>query len=642
MCGIFGAISLGGSPIDVYSIKLMSKVIAHRGYDDYGFFASNMQGDQHTENIDQAYRNSNMWDIFLGHRRLSVIDLTTKGHQPMCDASKNIWITYNGEVYNFIEIKNELKKLNYTFKSKTDTEVLLNAYKEWGMEAIHKFNGMFALAIWDANKKILFLVRDRYGTKPLYYTISNNTLIFSSEIKSILKYKNVDKSLSYCALNEYFTFQNLFRNETLFKNINTLPQASYLKVYNNTITIKEYWDFNFQNTNHTLSFNDCKDKLLDLFTQAVKRQLVSDVPVGGCLSGGMDSGSIVALASQYLPRMMTFTGGFDLSQITGVEANIDERKDAELISNQYKTQHYEQIINAGDIRWIMPKLIRHLEDLRVGMSYPDYYISNLASKFVKVCLSGAGGDELFAGYPWRYYSTIKSLNKDSFLQNYYNFWQRLVSHEDKNLLFQNDVFEQIKDDNPFDIFKSIFNKNSNLKYNSSEDYINNSLYFEIKTYLPGLLIVGDKLSMANNLEVRFPFLDNDLVNFAMQIPIEYKLNNFSNIKKVDENILKRSIKYDESYNNGKSILRETMQKLLPTAITNKKKQGFVPPDASWYRGENFDYVKEILLDTDVKSSKYIRKDYINEIINKHSKGENFRLLIWSLLCFEFWCKEFNI
>jgi asparagine synthase (glutamine-hydrolysing) len=330
-----------------------------------------------------------------------------------------------------------------------------------------------------------------------------------------------------------------------------------------------------------------------------------------------------------------------MSEVSGREANFDERRDAELMANHFKTQHFEQVMNAGDIRWSLPRLVYHLEDLRVGMSYPNYYISRLASKFVKVCLQGTGGDELFGGYPWRYYRVFDSLSQEDFFDQYYGFWQRMVPDNDKSDLFTPSVYNQIDLNEPRNIFERVFTFNSKLKYDRPEEHIQNSLYFEIKTFLNGLLIVGDKLSMANGLEERFPFLDNDLVEFAQKIPVRHKLGNLhSEIKKIDENIERKKHVYRE-YDDGKNVLRKAMQELIPDKIVERKKQGFSAPDESWYRGENADYVKELLLEGEIASSDYINPDFTKRIITEHNhQDKNHRLLIWSLMNFELWCRIF--
>jgi asparagine synthase (glutamine-hydrolysing) len=289
----------------------------------------------------------------------------------------------------------------------------------------------------------------------------------------------------------------------------------------------------------------------------------------------------------------------------------------------------------------LPRVVYHLEDLRVGMSYPNYYISRLASKFVKVCLQGTGGDELYGGYPWRYYHIFDSLNQREFFDQYYKFWQRLVPDEEKKHLFTDEVINKIDISNPKKKFERVFTFNEKLKYETPEDHINNSLYFEIKTFLPGLLLVGDKLSMANGLEERFPFLDNDLVDFAMKVPIKHKLGNLKEeLKTIDENIIAKKKSYKQ-FDDGKNVLRKAMEDFIPKEIIERKKQGFSAPDESWYRGENAKYIEELLLGKELACSRYIDQKYIKKVVNEHIKeGVNHRLLIWSFMNFEWWCRIF--
>ncbi len=552
-------------------------------------------------------------------------------------------VVFNGCIYNFKELREELSQKGCQFKSETDTEVIVEGFAIYGPDFIEKFNGMFAIGAWNKEEKKLYLMRDRYGIKPLYYWFNGKTLVFSSEIKGIIKHPEYKVDVDLDALNEYFTFQNIFSYNTLFKGVHMLPPANSVVIDANTPFVKHnsWWDYDFSSTDHTMSFEEANKKTKHLFERAVKRQMVADVPVGSYLSGGMDSGSIAAVASKELDRLATFTCGFDMNEVTGREANFDERRDAELMANHLKTEQFEQVMNAGDIRWSLPKLVYHLEDLRVGMSYPNYYIARLASKFVKVCLQGTGGDELFGGYPWRYYKVFDSLNQEDFFEQYYDFWQRLVPQEQKEQLFQPAVLEAIDLEAPRNVFERVFTFNKNLKYNTPQDHINNSLYFEIKTFLPALFLVGDKLAMAHGLEERFPFMDNDLVDFAMKVPVEHKLGNLeSEIQKIDENEERKKVLYRE-YDDGKNVLRKAMESYIPQKVIERKKQGFSAPDESWYRGENADYIKELLLESSTISTRFINQDYIKKIVHEHLyEQKNHRLLIWSFMNFEWWCRIF--
>lgn len=623
MCGIVGVFNLNGNPVSLNHLKKMNNQMLHRGPDGEGYFWDN--------------------EIGLAHRRLSILDTSSKGAQPMTSKDGQWVITFNGCIYNYLELKQELRNRGHEFVSSGDTEVLVEGLAAYGVSFFERLNGMFAIGAWHKAEKTLYLSRDRFGVKPLYYWFNGKTIIFASEIKAIISHPDFKMELNYDVLNEYFTFQNQFTFQTLFKGVFLLPQANTIKINNSTKSIvhKSWWDYDFSNPDNTMDFETAKLETERLFKQAVARQMISDVPVGSYLSGGMDSGSITALASQHVSRLSTFTCGFDMSAVTGVEANYDERRDAELMANYFKTEHFEQVLNAGDIRWSLPKVVWHLEDLRVGMSYPNYYISRLASKFVKVCLQGTGGDELYGGYPWRYYRVFQSLNQQDFFDQYYGFWQRLVPDSGKKLLFTDQVTKHIDYDEPRKIFERVFTFNKKLKYNTPEEHIQNSLYFEIKTFLPGLLLVGDKLSMANSLEERFPFLDNDLVALAEKIPVRHKLGNLENRLKIDENDFRDKKKLYQEFDDGKNVLRKAMLDFIPEKIINRKKQGFSAPDESWYRGENADYVKELLIDKKTISSEFINQDYIKQIIHEHTHQRiNHRLLIWSFMNFEWWCRIF--
>ena len=622
MCGIAGVYNLNGVVFSSEKLKKMALTISHRGPDGEGYFIND--------------------DIALAHKRLAILDLSENAKQPMTSKDGKWTIVYNGFIYNFKTLKKELKKKGCQFISSSDTEVIVEGLALFGISFLKRLNGMFAIGAWNNIQKTIYLSRDRYGIKPLYYWFNGKSLVFASEIKAILSHPDYSIDVNHDALNEYFTFQNLFTYQTLFKGVIMLPPANTVKINRESKYVKHesWWDYDFSCTDESISFQDAKEETERLFKQAVERQMISDVPVGAYLSGGMDSGSITGIASKYINRLTTFTCGFDMSEVTGIESNFDERRDAELMANHFKTEHYEQIINAGDLRWSLPKVVNHLEDLRVGMSYPNYYISRLASKFVKVCLQGTGGDELYGGYPWRYYRVFDSLNREEFFNQYYGFWQRLVADDDKNQLFTNKVKTQLKYE-PRKIFENVFLFNNKLKYDKPEEHVNNSLYFEIKTFLPGLLIVGDKLSMANGLEERFPFLDNDLVDFAQKIPVRHKLANLEQMKKIDENLFGSKKKLYRDYRDGKNVLRKAMEDFIPKKIINRKKQGFSAPDESWYRGENADYIKELLLGKDLACGDFIRQDFINKVVDEHmNKNINHRLLIWSFMNFEWWCKIF--
>lgn len=622
MCGIAGICNLNGEPASQVILKNMTDAVAHRGPDGEGHYINGAVG--------------------LGHRRLAIIDLSPAGHQPMLTRDGRYAITYNGEIYNFRELRITLESLGHQFHSRTDSEVVLQAYLQWGEQCVDRFNGMFAFAIWDNEQRRLFLARDRYGIKPLYYTLAGTTFLFASEQKALLQHPSVQRSIDLEALLEYFTFQNIFTDRTLLKEIRLLPAGHYARLDSATgqFVKTQYWDFDFQEPDKPAPANEYAEELDRLFRQAVNRQLVSDVDVGAYLSGGMDSGSITAIAASQLPYMKTFTCGFDLRSASGLELGFDEREKAEYMSYLFKTEHYEMVLKSGDMERVMPRLAWHLEEPRVGQSYPNFYAAQLASKFVKVCLSGAGGDELFGGYPWRYYRAMVNDNFDDYIDKYYNFWQRLVPNESIADLFR-PVWDKVAHVSTRDIFSNVFKKHEH-KLNGPEDYINHSLYFEAKTFLHGLLVMEDKLSMAHGLETRVPFLDNDLVDFALRIPVRLKLNNLAEVIRINENEpgLKSS-RYFQKTNDGKNLLRTVMARHIPPQVATAEKQGFSAPDASWFKGDSIEYVRKTLYNGAPKLFGILDRTAVLNLIDDHLAGhENHRLFIWSLLNCEEWCRQY--
>ena len=618
MCGITGQINFDGEPVSPDILKKMTDAITHRGPDGEGHWIE--------ENIG------------LGHRRLAIIDTSSAGRQPMISADNRFVLTYNGEVYNYKELRSELKAKGYHFKSQTDSEVVLSALVEWSEHALLKLNGMFALALWDRRKKTLLLARDRYGIKPLYYFQSDKSFLFGSEQKAIFAEPSFDRKINKQALLEYFTFQNIFTDQTLTRGISILPAGHYAKLdlfeKNPSLRKSSYWDLRFSEPENPASKEEYLEELDRLFKQAVNRQLVSDVELGAYLSGGMDSGSITAIASQSFEYLKSFTCGFDLSSASGLEACFDERVTAEALSYAFKTEHYEVVLKAGDMERCLPSLAWHLEEPRVGQSYPNFYAAKLASKFVKVVLSGAGGDELFAGYPWRYFRAMVNDNFEDYIDKYYLYWQRLVSNSDLKNLFS-PISKDVDGVWTRDIFRDVFLTHDQT-LDTPEDYINHSLYFETKTFLHGLLVVEDKLSMAHGLENRVPFLDNDLTEFAMQCPVSLKLKNFSEVGRINENTVgDKQTQYFQQTQDGKQILREVMNRIIPREVTDAKKQGFSGPDSSWFKGDSIEFVKRQILDKDARIYSLMDRKTVSELVEEHLSGKtNRRLLIWSLLNLE--------
>lgn len=623
MCGLVGILDIDGKPVSPEIIQRMTLSLAHRGPDGHNIYSNG--------------------PIALGHRRLAIIDLTTAASQPMFSKDGQYAIVFNGEIYNFRKLRSELEELGYQFRSHSDTEVLLYAYIEWHEKVVDKLNGMFAFAIWNCADQELFLARDRYGIKPLYYSLKGQTLLFGSEIKSLLEHPACRPALDYEALLEYFTFQNLFTDRTLFAGVQLLPAGTYMFVRLRTpspIGPIRYWDYHFCEPENGFDDSEYLEELDRLLKQAVERQLVSDVDVGSYLSGGMDSGTLTAIAAIKLPYIKTFTCGFDLSSASGIELGFDERPKAEHMSYCFKTEHYEMVLKAGDMERIMPRLAWHIEEPRVGQSYPNFYISQLTSKFVKVVLSGAGGDEIFGGYPWRYYRAAAASSFEEYIDKYYQYWQRLIPNSVIHKVFR-PIWNNVAHVWTKDIFHDVF-ANCDRTLRRPEDYINHSLYFEARTFLQGLLLVEDKLSMAHGLETRVPFLDNDLVDFAMRLPVHLKVNQLGETLRINENEVgnKTDIFFSKT-RDGKLALRRVMGRYIPADIAQSEKQGFSAPDASWFRGESIEYVKREILSENARIYEYFDHKTILDLVSSHLEGrENRRLLIWSLLSFEWWLRRF--
>jgi asparagine synthase (glutamine-hydrolysing) len=611
MCGISGYINLDGEPAASTIVTAMMTAIRHRGPDGQGSFIDGQVG--------------------LGHVRLSIIDLSDGGRQPMQSPSGRYTIIYNGELYNYLELRVELQAKGVAFTSSSDTEVILRAYEVWGDDAFVRFNGMFALAIWDKETRILTLARDRMGVKPLYVAYNGTTFAFGSEAKAIFATPWFKPRLDLAGLREYLTFQNFYGERTLFEGISLVTPGTIIKidVGTSTVTQNTFSNIQFNSVETSASEADIADELSHVFAQAVSRQLIADVDVGAYLSGGMDSGSIVSVAAGQVENLRTFTCGFDVSSSVGMEAYFDERRDAELMAAVFETEHYEMVLKAGDMEKVLPALVHHMEEPRVGQSYPNYYIARLASKFNKVVLSGAGGDELFGGYPWR---CLPCLHPDDsvFRDNVYMQWQRLLPDAQAEVNFA-PVWGDIKAANPRDMFNDAFAMPISSGVTGQVDSV---LTFETKTFLHGLLVMSDKIAMAHGLEERVPFLDNDLVDFALSLPAKYKIGGFPWAETREEGAYRST--------EGKKILRSALSSRIPEVISNREKQGFSAPDAGWFRGRSADFVRARIGNPHARIYRVLNFEAISPLLDDHSQGQNRRLLIWSLLYLEQIFQEYNL
>ncbi len=659
MCGIAGIVSLDQRPVDPSAIKRMCDVLAHRGPDDagYAFFRigegrareggywcgfSDPEFPHLNEHLPvfggdycREELGRNLFSVALGHRRLSIIDLTAYGHQPMSNSDRRLWVVYNGEIYNFPQLRDDLCARGHVFRTRSDTEVLLHLWEENGSESLSMLDGMFAFAIYDRSANVITLARDRFGVKPLYYVVNDGFLVFASEIKGILASGLLKPRIDPGALAEYFTFQNTYSRQTLFKNVEMLQPGEYLQLSPRSSSPPLLGRYHKGFPTVDLSIRDqqqAAEMVAEAFSRAVKRQLISDVEIGSYLSGGMDSGSIVSVAGRSIPRLLTFTGGFDLTNVNGIEQGCDERKLAEKLSYILQTEHYDVVLHAGDMPAAMDRIAWHMDDPRVGMCHQNWYVAKLASRFVKVCLSGAGGDELFGGYPWRYRHGLAAATPEEFDEQYFEYWHRLLPPKDLSRMFVPELWKH--NTAPREAFDKILDGAPPYCQELShvENLLQRAFYFELKTFLHGFLVTEDHISMAHGLETRVPFLDNELADLAWRIPPGMKVNfrqlaNSGNghIESVD----------------GKQILRQAMCEYLPKEFTRQHKQGFSPPDENWYRGMSMDYLKSILFDKRTLERPWFEQDFVQQKLNEHFEGTcNHRLLIWSLLSFELLQRHF--
>ncbi len=622
MCGIAGILALNGESVPPPVLRRMTDAIAHRGPDGEDFFFDGPIG--------------------LGHRRLAIIDLSSAGRQPMCSRDGRYVLTYNGEIYNFGELRAELQALGHSFVSRSDSEVLIEAWSRWGTECVGRLNGMFAFAVWDRRERTLTLVRDRYGIKPLYFARAGRAVVFGSEGKAILAHPDMPTRLDPLALAEYLTFQNFFGARTLFAGIEIVPPGTFIRIdaRDGIPRSTRYWDFAFAEPERPEDPEAYDEEVDRLLRQAVRRQLISDVPVGTYLSGGIDSGLIAATASRAIPGMRSYTVGFDLRSASGLESGMDERERAEHMSYLFGTEHYEMVLKAGDMERVIRRTTWHLDEPRVGQSYPNYFAAGLAVKFGKVVLAGTGGDELFGGYPWRYYRAMGSSSFDAYIDAYYGFWQRLIPDGALARVLA-PIAGQISGYDPRDAFRQVFATRAET-LDRPEDYVAHSLYFEARTFLHGLLVVEDKLSMAHGLESRVPFLDNDLVDLAMRLPARAKLGRLAPGERLNEN--DSGVKGDRYFHrtqDGKLILRRLIDRYVPPEISGGTKKGFSAPDASWFRGDSIEFVKRVVFDDRSPLWDFLDRTTVRALVSDHLEGrENRRLLIWSLLSLDAWCRMF--
>ncbi|MCP4252518.1 MAG: asparagine synthase (glutamine-hydrolyzing) [Candidatus Scalindua sp.] len=643
MCGICGKLNYGRVQVDEALLKRMCRSLSYRGPDDEGIF------------VNSKSLNSKV-QIGLGHTRLSVIDLSDAGHQPMCNEEETIWLVYNGEIYNFKEIRTELEGKGHRFRSSTDSEVIIHLYEEEGIDCLKRLNGMFAFCIWDERLQKLWLCRDRLGIKPLAYFWDGETLIFSSEIKGILCDSNVRKEIDWAALELYLTFNYIPAPKTIFKNIKKLEAGHYLLAEKKRVVTEKYWDIS-SDINHQQGKSKkgagqigyYKERLYGLMENSVQKRMISDVQLGAFLSGGIDSSIIVGLMARNSERpVKTFSIGYKDMPL------FDETRYAREVATFNKTEHYEIKLDYKDILDSFPDVLETLDEPFADSSaVPTYIVSRETRRHVTVALAGDGADELFAGYRMyqgeymaKYYSILPDIIKKKIIEPFINFlpdsrdkkfteyvrrfkkftkgmsgslaerfyeWQEIFPLNTRHKLIKH----HLRDNIPFQAGREIISQKLN---EFSGDNINRMLYVDVKNSLPGdMLTKVDLMSMRNSLEVRVPFLDHALVEFAFEMEGDVKLKG-----------LKR-----------KYILMETFKDVLPPMLHNRPKWGFEMPIGAWLRKELKFLIDEFLSREFINKQGIFEYEVINCMIQNHlSKKTDYSWQLWSLIVFQHWYKRY--
>jgi asparagine synthase (glutamine-hydrolysing) len=626
MCGIVGKLNFDRQrPIEADLIGRMMGVIAHRGPDGDGKYVSGPIG--------------------LGHRRLSIIDLSASGSQPMSNEDGSVWIVFNGEIYNFHSLRDSLVRRGHTFRSMTDTEVIIHLYEEYGADCLSRLKGMFAFAIWDSRRRRLFLARDRVGIKPLYYCQTRDALYFASELKSIIVDPAVPREIELAAVRQFLSFFYVPGEMTLFQSIRKLLPGCYLLWENGKTEIKQYWDLHFTEDRWAKSFDEVVEELRELLTSTVRDHMIADVPVGVLLSGGVDSSAVLNLAVQQTgKRISTFTVGFSGQGV------VDERYYARLVSDQFGTDHYDISISEEDFWDFLPSYVWHMEEpVCEPPAVALHYLSKLAGEHVKVVLSGEGGDEAFAGYS-NYLNMLRLerlrsvfgpaarvIGSGGELASRFLGWGRINHYSDSlGRPLSDHYFSRTSYAGTF------FNRYANrmldpefleaaapglaqrtcanlLRPVKKCGLLEQMLYADTKTWLPDdLLVKADKMTMANSLELRVPLLDHAVLEFAASLPPEYKIQN----------------------GQTKRVLKAVFASGLPQQILARKKVGFPVPYDSWLRGRLTNGVRDILLSDSALSRGYFRKSEVQRLLRTHQQTAGCSKEVFSLLVLELWHTEF--
>lgn len=624
MCGICGILNYEREKkVEESDVRRMCRVIRHRGPDDEGIYVK--------ENVG------------IGMRRLSIIDLAS-GHQPISNEDNTVWIVFNGEIYNHQEIRADLQSRGHKFRTNSDTEAIVHAYEEYGEACPEKMNGMFGFAIWDENKQRLFLARDRIGIKPLYYFHDGKRIVFGSELKSIIQIRDIPRRVNKQALDNFLTFEYITAPLSIFESIHKLEPAHSLTCENGNIRKRKYWKLEYNI--RPRSEDEICEELVSILQDSIKIRLMSEVPLGAFLSGGIDSSSIVGLMANVMDRpVKTFSIGFE-------DATYNELKYARIIAQQYKTEHHEFTIKPDAVD-LTENLVKNFVDEPFGdfSLFPTYLVSKMAREYVTVILSGDGGDELFAGYdPYianrigQIYQSIPGIFRKGIIEAIlkrmpptekkkgvinrakrfvegaqlpadlqHTRWMIFLSEHEKAMLYSRDFNNQVSDLDSYQFVRQFF-KNA-----PSNDPLDQQQFVDINTYLvDDILVKVDRMSMATSLEARVPFLDHRVVEFSTTIPSQLKLAGLSHQK-------------------TKYILKKAMHNVLPHEIIYRGKEGFSIPIKNWLKNELKPMMLDVLSPEKIKAEGFFNPGYIERLINEHLQNtENHSHRLWALMMFGIW------
>jgi asparagine synthase (glutamine-hydrolysing) len=625
MCGISGKLYFDKNrPVTKQELRRMAKTLVHRGPDGEGI------------GVDR--------NVGLAHRRLAIIDLRPEAGQPMSNEDGSVWLTFNGEIYNFRELRKDLEALGHTFRTDSDTEVIVHAYEEYGRDCLRRLRGMFAFAIWDAHTRTLFLARDRVGKKPLFYFVDHDRFLFASEIKAILTDRSIPIEPDPVAIDHYLALGYIPPPLTAFQGIQKLPPAHWLEVRDGQLKIGRYWKLRYT-PKRKISWQDAIAELQWHMAEAVRLRLVSDVPLGVFLSGGTDSSAVVAYMAQAMDRpVKTFSVGFE-------DAAFDERPYARLVAEHYGTDHTELVVKAS-VADILPRLVWHYDEpFGDPSAVPSYAIAELTRRYVTVALNGDGGDESFAGYDryvpnrrsrygdvlplgmrrkvaalirrlpetWRHRQPLLKVSTiaDALAQipeHRYTRWFGQFTLDQRQQLYTEDFRKTVTKSDPEALFVEAFGQSD------AEDWTDATLDTDINLYLPGdLLVKMDRASMAHSLEARSPFLDHVLMEFVASLPPTLKLVG----------------------SEKKRILKKALRGMLPDAILDRPKRGFEPPLANWFRADLQGVIHDILLSPCALQRGYFRPESVAAVWEEHCSGREDRSLhLWELLMLELWHRTF--